>query len=486
MLCKWPGGVVSDSRDNNVQLPDEYDQLERDLHLFWALQPRDLKQRIEAASRRDDTFTIKIRGGTIRTSGRFGKDEKIHRRRRDGQFALVQEIAQYIPDMEAVYTTHDTPWNLLSWGHRQALLEFIEDGEYVDVSEEHADHTYTGWKAACPVGSPVHRMDSDAPLPSPPDAVADKSFISDLRASMDVCQNPSYIRLHGFLTGKNPVDEPLSAMFSISKTSLHGDILGVPPERVTADASSLPWSDKTHNRLLWRGTNTGMHYSARLAWRDTHRIRLMALGAETAGSKTVLPPPAGLDGPLSDASSTVAKSKANAHYFDMGFVGGPIQCETPDGTCDEIRANYPFKEYVKADDAKKHKYIIDVDGNGWSARFQGLMSTGSLIFKSTIMPEWWNDRIQPWVHFIPVKLDYSDLHDSLAFFAGDVDGLGGDDELAQEIANQGKEWAAKFYRKEDMTAYVFRLYLEWARLQAPNRGAMVFDVSEEFLVGVYE
>jgi hypothetical protein len=25
-----------------------------------------------------------------------------------------------------------------------------------------------------------------------------------------------------------------------------------------------------------------------------------------------------------------------------------------------------------------------------------------------------------------------------------------------------------------MTAYVFRLYLEWARLQAPNRRAMAF------------
>lgn len=31
------------------------------------------------------------------------------------------------------------------------------------------------------------------------------------------------------------------------------------------------------------------------------------------------------------------------------------------------------------------------------------------------MPEWYNQRIQPWVHYVPVKLDYSDLIDSLTF-----------------------------------------------------------------------
>lgn len=46
----------------------------------------------------------------------------------------------------------------------------------------------------------------------------------------------------------------------------------------------------------------------------------------------------------------------------------------------------------------KRRYILDVDGNAWSARFKRLLSTGSLILKSTIFPEFWNDRIQPWLH----------------------------------------------------------------------------------------
>lgn len=44
---------------------------------------------------------------------------------------------------------------------------------------------------------------------------------------------------------------------------------------------------------------------------------------------------------------------------------------------------------------------------------------GSLLFKSSINPEWWSDRIQPWVHYVPIHIDYSDLHDAFAFVSDD-------------------------------------------------------------------
>lgn len=31
------------------------------------------------------------------------------------------------------------------------------------------------------------------------------------------------------------------------------------------------------------------------------------------------------------------------------------------------------------------------------------------------MPEWWTDRIAPWVHYVPTQLDYSDVYDILTF-----------------------------------------------------------------------
>jgi hypothetical protein len=86
------------------------------------------------------------------------------------------------------------------------------------------------------------------------------------------------------------------------------------------------------------------------------------------------------------------------------------ECDVPDGTCQEIAEGYHFAEGISHDAALYYKYIIDVwvsglnepitntlfgssltaptsDGNAWSARFQRLLSGGSLVFKSTIFRE---------------------------------------------------------------------------------------------------
>lgn len=318
-------------------------------------------------------------------------------------------------------------------------------------------------------------FDAYAELPDPSYETGDKTFIVDHKASMDPCAHPDLVRLHGFLAGKAPAAEELSAKFAISKTWLHADVLGIPPEMVADNVTLVPWARKVHRRLLWRGANTGMFYASDVQWRDSHRVRLMEKGDEAEGLDNVLAPPGNMGGrSVGEAAGDQDVAAANAAHFDMAFVDAPIQCDDEDGTCAEIAAEYPYRGRVSREDADAHRYVVDVDGNAWSARFQRLLMSGSLVFKSTIMPEWYNDRIQPWVHYVPIKLDYTDLRDALGFFAGDVDGVGGRDDLAENIGMSGREWAETFYRKEDMTAYVFRLYLEWARLQAPNRRAMAF------------
>jgi hypothetical protein len=90
------------------------------------------------------------------------------------------------------------------------------------------------------------------------------------------------------------------------------------------------------------------------------------------------------------------------------------------------------------------------------------------MFKSSINPEWWSDRIQPWVHYVPINIDYSDLHDAFAFFHGDLAGRG--------------DWVRTHWRRVDMAAYMSRLYLEWARLVAPHRQSMDFVYHESMEV----
>lgn len=68
----------------------------------------------------------------------------------------------------------------------------------------------------------------------------------------------------------------------------------------------------------------------------------------------------------------------------------------------------------------------------------------------------------------------------MAFFRGtDASGTLGEDALAAQIAGQGLEWSHSFWRKEDMTAYLFRLYLEYGRLVAVDRRNVDFELPDD-------
>jgi hypothetical protein len=54
-----------------------------------------------------------------------------------------------------------------------------------------------------------------------------------------------------------------------------------------------------------------------------------------------------------------------------------------------------------------------------------------------------------------MQIDYSDLYDISAFFIGSPDGrVPGRDDLAKQIAEQGRQFALDHWRWQDMQAYV--------------------------------
>lgn len=67
------------------------------------------------------------------------------------------------------------------------------------------------------------------------------------------------------------------------------------------------------------------------------------------------------------------------------------------------------------------------------------------------------DRVAPWVHYVPIQVDLSDLHDALLFFRGDASGVGSHEYMARKIAQAGRQWSKQFWREEDLVSYFFRL-----------------------------
>jgi hypothetical protein len=112
-----------------VQLPDEYDQINHDLLPFRALSPSDLNRRLDLASRMPDTFTLRIRRGSLRTSVSFGDEIYGANERLEGQADLVKHVAKDLGDLTAVYSVHDSARVVISYGHRRDLLEHVDEEE---------------------------------------------------------------------------------------------------------------------------------------------------------------------------------------------------------------------------------------------------------------------------------------------------------------------------------------------------------------------
>ncbi|KAF9240419.1 glycosyl transferase family 90-domain-containing protein [Melanogaster broomeanus] len=216
------------------------------------------------------------------------------------------------------------------------------------------------------------------------------------------------------------------------------------------------WDMKVDERLAWRGSTTGIHASPTSLWIHAHRARLVTLANTLVGNVSVLPVPA-------DASTPVGDLKRR---WDVQGNGVAVGVQEMAGRSQEGRYKFIFDcartgGRILTTDVRD----VQIDGNGWSSRFKRLITSNSLVFKATIYPEWFMSRIAPWVHYVPIQISYTDLYDAVAFFRAH-------DDLAAHIAAAGKEWSQHFWRKEDMSAYLYRLLLEYARVSSLDRASM--------------
>lgn len=72
--------------------------------------------------------------------------------------------------------------------------------------------------------------------------------------------------------------------------------------------------------------------------------------------------------------------------------------------------------YISLPDHTKYKYLIDIEGNGYSGRLKLLLYTKRLVFiQDRQWKSYYHFELKPYVHFIPVKNDLSDLLAQIKF-----------------------------------------------------------------------
>ena len=159
--------------------------------------------------------------------------------------------------------------------------------------------------------------------------------------------------------------------------------------------------------VFWRGSTTGVRLGQ--SWRSLPRLRLCQLSNQVE----------------------------HQSMFDVG-VSSLAQVSKNEEK-EIMEAGY-IRNFVPLSLSNQYKYQIDIDGNtnAWSALFQKLLS-GSAVLKVASphnFRQWYYDELMPWVNFVPVKSDMSDLVEKIHWL------IDHDDE-AMQIGINGRKLASK-------------------------------------------
>ncbi|KAK7052661.1 CAP10 domain-containing protein [Favolaschia claudopus] len=393
-------------------LIDDYDQIHRDFEPFYRIvreNPAWLRQMvgrgrnlISSGSRPGGLSNISIAGGQV-----FVDNDRTYF---DNEWRdSLKNFAHVLPDMEILLNGNDEPRVVFNTQDPDAELYAtkIQDTTPFRISPKYTSEFFKR-RSGC-------------------DFVTDRQGISS--NLMDV----AFIRSSsssGFTTDLWP-------MLSFTKiTACFSDIL-FPSQYHYARSwytgrikgrDDIPWEVKAP-KLYWRGSSNGGHIIGQ-NYRQFPRFKAVK---------------------LSESNPDLIDAKMSAFWgshctFDC--EGRPIEEEFDIGDQHKLPREEVFK----------YKYVLDVDGNTFSGRYLGLLQSGSLVFKSTGFQEHFSDWLKPFEHYIPVKVDLSDLVDRVRWAIEN-------EEEARAIQQRGMEFARNVITDEQHDCYFALVLLEWARLQ---------------------
>ncbi|CED82150.1 Endoplasmic reticulum protein EP58, contains filamin rod domain and KDEL motif [Phaffia rhodozyma] len=441
---------------------------------FLAYKGEVLRERLSRVDVAQTIFSMKLQNGKVTALKGSGLDGERPRDLTD----LINPIAHLLPSMEIFFNINDSPFYIASREVIDRTTYYASRGELWPEDdrvrhEEGQVARANSWLSPCKQNARSLQGTTDiilTPHEVKSDAVSDlhrnRSFVADFMKAIDYCESPELLDAHSLFIGSRLAPSVLTPIFSTCKTIWNTDIPAIPTEATKHEVEDVPWEEKTIEKAFWRGLMTGSYADAKVDWRSGQRIRLHHFANPPSNSTEKvsvleLDPKTKKWMPKDHNLVSVAED-----LFDIGLVDGPVQCSATDGTCDVIAKEIKFAPRVSwASSVNWHlmyKYVIDVDGNGWSSRFRRTLLYGAVVLKSTVYSEWYSDVVIPWYHYVPLQNSYSDLIDIMTFFKTRP-------EAAKKIAAAGRQFVKEQWQWEDMQSYMLLLLLEYARVLSDDR-----------------
>jgi hypothetical protein len=104
---------------------DEFDLIERNLHVFRAISPESLRQRTDyLAEHVGFTWGVRVQNGRTSTEG-----ELAHHDRARGVVQLMRRFQHELSDMLMWYNGHDNARIMIPWEERARLEQLVAKGQ---------------------------------------------------------------------------------------------------------------------------------------------------------------------------------------------------------------------------------------------------------------------------------------------------------------------------------------------------------------------
>lgn len=297
-----------------------------------------------------------------------------------------------------------------------------------------------------------------------PDDQPGLQFVKNATYAKDWCQHPDAAVSHGLFSSPYNlrITDTLVPVFSHGKPSTSQDILYPSPDYLSGyregkynDTQDKPWEEKA-NQLYWSGSDTG-GFATGKNWKNFHRQRFVEMVTNKENDVELL--------------ARTESGRWESYMEKMGNLTELIDVKfsaieaCSGAACKEEQKMLPVGDRDDPSVAYDHRYLFDVDGMGRTERYYRLLGSRATILKQTMHQEWHDDRLIPWVHYVPVSLSMDELPEIVRFLALTESGQ----RISKDIADQGREWLQRALRDKDMDLAFLRILLEYGRLLDPER-----------------
>jgi hypothetical protein len=157
---------------------------------------------------------------------------------------------------------------------------------------------------------------------------------------------------------------------------------------------------------------------------------------------------------------------------DPDKAGSPLHCvadKPPSGAAAEAADPKNLAGFHKA--VTSHKYAMIVDGTTSAWRTTHTLATGAVMVRQVSQhAEHFYHLLRPWVHYVPVRKDLSDLIQK-------VEWLRDHDAEAAAISRRARAFVAERLRPQDLFCYIYRLVSAMGRIQDGG------TITEAYLLG---